>query len=172
MNDEIEDKLKVKVKRPGFSVPEHYFDQLTERIQTKISMEKLKDLSNGEGFTVPVSYFEQLEARIKEKTTTVKPKKEAGLFRLWRSDIVKYASAACFVLISAFGFYLNNHRSIPSVKSADMATEQTLFDIDEQVIIDHIQANKDTKTTTNASEKELEDYILNNYSQNDIASNL
>ncbi|PTT00312.1 hypothetical protein DBR11_10210, partial [Pedobacter sp. HMWF019] len=171
-NDEIEDKLKVKVKHPGFSVPEHYFDQLTERIQTKVSMEKLKDLSAGEGFAVPASYFEQLEARIKEKTTTVKSKKEAGIFRLWRSDIVKYASAACFVLVSAFGLYMNNHRSIPAAKSTDIATEQNLFDIDEQMIIDHIQANKNVKTTTNASEKELEDYILNNYSQTDIASNL
>nr|WP_199077278.1 hypothetical protein [Pedobacter sp. ASV19] len=172
MNDEIEDKLKVKVKQSGFSVPEHYFDQLTERIQTKVSMEKLKDLSSGDGFAVPASYFEQLEARIKEKTTTVKPKKEAGIFRLWRSDIVKYASAACFVLVSAFGLYMNNHHSISAEKSTDTTTEQTLFDIDEQMIIDHIQASKNVKTTTNASEKELEDYILNNYSQTDIASNL
>jgi len=152
----------------GFTVPSGYFDRLTDEINTRISVERLKVLvPQDSGFTVPDAYFERLEASITDK---ISPK--PGL-RLWRSGVMKYATAACFVIIAAAGILLfntGNRNKIPGTSHADIAAEQILFDIDEDVIIEHIEANYKEDNKTNTAEMELENYILNNYSQNDLAS--
>ncbi len=103
---------------------------------------------------------------------------KARIIPLWKRSFVKYASAACFVLISSFGvyFYQNNEAAnIPAaqLQSADFANEQMLYDIDESTIIDHLEAqNISNSKTTSASDTEVENYILNNYSSSDLAQEL
>lgn len=152
-------------------MPDNYFSQLNEEIRVRARLEDLKDLSGDGGFTVPPLYFEQLGDRVRTKLDIeAKPKKIAKIVRLWHSDLFKYASAACFIFVTAFGLYFSNQQHKTVSANDDMVNEQVLFDVDEQTIIDQI--HNQTTTTTNASQQELEDYILNNYSQNDIASNL
>lgn len=171
MNDEIEDRLKAKISGSGFSMPDQYFDELNEKIRMRAKLEEIKDLTGEGGFTVPPLYFEQLTDRIQVKTSRSNLTQQGTkLIRLWHSDLFKYASAACFIFVTAFGLYLGNQQHKSNTDRAEIANEQALFDVDEQGIIDQIQT-KGT-ATTNASQQEIEDYILNNYSQNDIASNL
>ena len=54
----------------------------------------------------------------------------------------------------------------------NQSNEQMLFDIDEEAIIEHMQTIDQVQTTTSATDTEIENYILNNYSQNEIARNL
>jgi hypothetical protein len=162
-------------KETGFITPQNYFAELTEQINASVFLEKMKaEVKSEGGFTVPDSYFSHLSAAIQSKTVgdreTVRRSKTV---KLWRSNLLKYASAACFVLIAGAGFFFNREQAQKTaVNNTELAAEQMLYDIDEQVIIDHIEANEETISKTSNSDAELESYILNNYSQNDIATSL
>jgi hypothetical protein len=128
-------------------------------------------LAKNPGFTVPDLYFEQLSGRIESRLLPEENKKVSKIVRLWNNDLLKYATAACFILITAFGLYLNNRPAATPVMSADMASEQYLLDIDEQLILEDVGRVQLLQASTTASEQELETYILSNYSSNEIAAN-
>jgi negative regulator of sigma E activity len=154
-----------------FTVPDNYFEQLNRDIQTRIAEERLKALTDGKGFIVPDLYFEQLSNRIEAKLIPQEDKKVVKVVRLWNNDLLKYATAACFILITAFGLYLNNRPTETPVMPTEMASEQFLLDIDEQLILEDVGNQQLLQASTSASEKELETYILSNYSSNEIAAN-
>lgn len=164
------DKLKSRVTSDGFTTPGQYFSELTEEITAAIATEKLKALAPMVEYAVPTGYFDQLQSNITAKTSA---KQQASVLTLWHSSLMKYASAACFIILSTTGFYFYQQHS-PSLKTAynDLATEQMLYDIDEDVIIDHIRDNNLQQAKAPATDIALENYILSNYSQSDIASDL
>ncbi|WP_432714291.1 hypothetical protein [Pedobacter sp.] len=172
MDNESADILKGMQGERGFSVPENYFEQLNRDIQTRVAEERLKAISLNNGFTVPELYFEQLNSKILQKLTATPTVETAKVVRLWQKDLFKYATAACFILVTAVGLYFNNNAPKTQDPSIDLASEQFFQDIDEQQILEHIQEGQVLQTQTTASEQELEDYILTNYSSNDIALNL
>jgi len=163
-----------KLDKTGFTTPDRYFDDLGERIHARISMERLKAEVPQDGFSVPENYFEQLNSKILSRLTLDEVRQpEAKTVRLWHSKFLKYASVACFVLVASFAVYVNQIQ--PSAKKpvlVNQANEQMLFDIDEEAIIEHMETNDQVQTTTSATDTEIENYILNNYSQNEIARNL
>lgn len=166
------DKLKAKAVDSGFSTPAGYFDNLNQQINSEILAERLKAIAPVKDYTpTPVNYFEQLQANILSKTVALK--QPTKIARLWHSAILKYTSAACFLIVSATGlyFYEQQPQNIRLAYS-DIATEQMLYDIDEQVIIDHIEANDLQQAKPAATDLALENYILNNYTQSEIASSL
>lgn len=162
------------VRETGFTTPAHYFDELSESINARISAEKLKSVIQNDGHTVPDHYFEKLQANILAKTVgETKPIAKPKVIRLWNSNLVKYTSAACFLLITGVGLYFNQHQSpAQQTVSSDLATEQMLYDIDEQVIIDHISSTDITQPKSTVADTDLENYILTNYSQNELATSL
>ena len=164
------DRLKAQVPSDGFTTPEHYFSELRDQITAGVALENLKALTVSEGHTVPAGYFEQLQNNIIAKTAA---KQKTPVLKIWHSSLMKYASAACFIILSTTGFYFYQHHT-PVLKTAynDLATEQMLYDIDEDVIIDHIKDNNLQQAKAPATDVALENYILSNYSQSDIASDL
>jgi hypothetical protein len=168
----VEERLKALAVSPGFTVPESYFEQLKGDVQTQLIEEKLTALTVSPGFTVPELYFEQLSSRIEvaSKPSAALPP-VARVVKLWRSDILKYATAACFILLTAFGFYINNNAVNKPNVATEMANEQILLDTDEQLTTESIVSKPAIDVNTRLSEEELETYILNNFSTNDIAAN-
>lgn len=167
------EKLKNKVADTGFTTPENYFNELNQQISSEILAERMKSIVTvAEHATVPPNYFEQLQANILAKTVDLDKKKQpAKIVRLLHSSILKYASAACFIILSATGLYFYQQESHPSLPIyTDIPTDQMLYEIDEQIIIDHIEANDLHQAKLATSDLALENYILSNYSQNDIAS--
>lgn len=171
--------LKDTVSSSGFSVPDQYFTTAKERIfkATTILTEEEDmitfSLPKLDGYTTPDLYFEKLQARILEKTTaeSTSAKSTTKIVRLWRSGLLKYASAACFVLVTTFGLYTNHQNMLK--ESSDAANEQMLYDINEQDIIDNIQGTPAIEDhNSNTTNTDLETYILNNFSQNDLSSAL
>lgn len=160
------------IKETGFTTPSNYFEELNEHIRVKMVTERLRAAIPQEGHAVPPNYFEQLQLNILAKTTGAS--KQPKIVRLWHSNVLKYASAACFVIIAGMGVYFNTNEQkvAQSINYTDAATEQMLFDIDEEVIIEHIEANYKDQQKPNAKEMALENYILNNYTQNDLTTNL
>jgi len=178
LNQVFLDKLKQKTNSNVFEVPANYFEDLTEMIETRIALEEINLPSRG--FAVPENYFETLQSRINSKIATeeIKPI-EAKIIPLWKKGFVKYASAACFVLMASFGvyFYQNNQNiattNAAQLRSAEMANEAMLYDIDESTIIEHVEAQTiSKKINISASDTEMENYILSNYSSTDLAQEL
>jgi negative regulator of sigma E activity len=170
------DGLKQKTSDNNFRFPQNYFEDLTERIQTRIALSEMPKAENA--FAVPENYFDNLQSRIAERIAASEPKKEAKIIPLWRRNIVKYASAACFLLMASFGVYFYQNGStttVQQVQSAEAVNEQMLYDIDESTIIDHLETQNTTssiKKTTSASDTEMENYILSNFSSNDLSQEL
>ncbi|MBO9674017.1 MAG: hypothetical protein J7577_11275 [Sphingobacteriaceae bacterium] len=169
------DRLKQKTSSNNFEVPQNYFEDLTERIQTRIVLEELPKAEHA--FSVPENYFDNLQSRITNKIALSEPKKVAKVIPLWRRSIVKYASAACFLLMVSFSIYFYQNSSvtgIQQVQSADAINEQMLYDIDENTIIDHLEAQNSASSNnkTSASDTEMENYILSHFSSSDLSQEL
>ncbi len=168
------EKLQNEVPETGLTTPENYFNDLNAHIGSALFTARLKALNPVSGYDIPEGFFEQQQTIILNHP--LKKEKKAyrsKVIRLWHSSLLKYASAACFIILSTTGIYFyQQHSQNSKVAYADMATEQILYDIDEQVIIDHIQANDLQKTEPAATDVALENYILNNYSQSDLATDL
>jgi len=177
MEENLEHRDWMKgIKGTGFTTPSNYFEELNEGIKARISVERLKSAVSNDGYVVPAAYFEQLQSKILARTTGLEAEhvRKPKIFRLWRSGLLKYASAACFVIMAGAGIYFNINQpgTVQMASHSDIATEQMLFDIDEDVIIEHIEASSKDDQKPGTSQTALENYILNNYSQNDLAGNL
>ncbi|WP_256004243.1 hypothetical protein [Pedobacter deserti] len=163
------------LKDTGFTIPSDYFEELDDQVRARIFLEKFPPSTNS-GFIVPSNYFEQLAAEIISKTSA-KVGEPAKITRLWPSGFIKYASVACFVILLAAGYmagnkWLSQSQSAQEERFNDIVSEQVLFDIDEQVIIEHIESLNQGDPIASAEDQALEKYILDNYSQSDLASNL
>jgi hypothetical protein len=153
----------------GFTIPQNYFEDLGIQIENRIAVDQLMALAKTDGFKTPVNYFDKLNADILSKTSGTVQKTK--VVRLWQTDFMKYASAACFILLTASGLYINQQNTLKETRTAELANEQMLYDIDESVIIDHIQESQ-APTTASASDTEMENYILNHFSSSDLSNNL
>ena len=148
-----------------FSVPPNYFEELSASIEAKVAVDRLKSLAGDQPFTVPSGYFDRLNAEVMAKA-----KSPSKVLKLWRSGIVKYASAACFLLIAGLGTYFYQDQPKQTINYAEIANEQMLFDIDEDVIIEHIQGTDVSIQPTTADQSDLESYILNNFSTSELTA--
>lgn len=153
----------------GFSVPENYFEELGANIEARIAIDRFKNLTDNDGFKTPANYFDNLNAQILSKTSALKPKTK--VFKLWSSDLMRYAAAACFIVLTASGLYLNQQNTLQQNRNAEIASEQMLYDIDESVIIEHLIENE-SLTSASPSDAELENYILDHYTTNELSNNL
>ena len=151
--------------RDVFSVPKNYFEELSASIEAKKSVDNLRNMAAEEAFSVPTDYFEKMRADIFAKT-----KSPSKVLKIWRSNVLKYASAACFVLVAGLGVYFNQEQPSQSAYYAEIANEQMLFDIDEDVIIDHIQGTEAAITPVSADQSDLESYILTNFSTTELTA--
>ncbi|MES2419488.1 MAG: hypothetical protein V4541_14980 [Bacteroidota bacterium] len=160
--------LTIKEKQ-GFKVPVNYFEELKQQIESKVATDQINVLVKGDGFTTPANYFEQLKTDILNKTITKTP--ETKIVRLWHTDLIKYVSAACFIIMAASALYLNQQQVIKQKANTDLAAEQLLLDIDENVIINYLDA-ANTHESKKLTQAETELYILNNFSTNDLTTSL
>lgn len=153
----------------GFSIPQNYFEELTVQIEDRIAIDQLQTLVATDGFKTPEGYFDKLQANILSQTSESRPKPKT--IKLWQSDFMKYVSAACFIVLAASGLYLNQQSVLKQDRKIELANEQMLYDIDESVIIEHLEESQ-TVNTASASDTEMENYILNHFSSSDLSNNL
>ncbi len=161
--------LENLAKKQNFSTPPNYFKELSTRIQSRIASNQITNLVKTEDFKTPVNYFESLQTNILNKTTN--QTKKAKIVRLWALSFTKYAAAACFILIIFTTFlYFNTQKTASQNASTALTTEQLLYDIDENTIIE--QVNLAQQTELQIPKAELETYILNHYNTTDLTTDL
>ncbi|TCC86983.1 hypothetical protein EZ428_22520 [Pedobacter frigiditerrae] len=153
----------------GFNVPQNYFEDLANQIESRIASAQIKSLVKTDGFKTPANYFETLQADILSKTSGTT--QETKFVRLWGSDLMKYASAACLFMVIGSGLYFTQQSKVTQTASLELAKEQALYDIDESTILEHIQESQ-AATVTTVSDTEMENYILDNFSSTDLSNNL
>jgi hypothetical protein len=92
-------------KKNGYSIPNGYFDNLSENIRISIFLSEIEHKKSDNGFITPRNYFNELESKLSKiprNFTNSAPKKTLKIISL---NFIKYAVAATFLLISAFAFY-------------------------------------------------------------------
>ena len=144
-----------------YRVPDNYFNNLSAEINAAVFLDGL----HGSGFTTPLNYFDKLQATILDQTINTK------IIRFWYHDLIKYAAAACIIVLAASSLYVNEQNKVKEAKFTELASEAMLYDIDESVIIEHLKESQ-TATNASASKAEIESYILDHYSSNDLSNNL
>ena len=148
----------------GFTVPENYFNTLENSINAEVGLEEFKDDKN-QGFEVPNNYFETLQYQINTKIV-----KNGKTIKLWRQPFFKSAVAAS-IIIAATGGWLITDQTNKQISSNVLTNDQMLYDIDQSVIEEYIHESQNAKTTK-ATVVELEAYILDNFSTNELSNNL
>jgi hypothetical protein len=96
-------------QRPGFKVPENYFEDLEAGIMAAVDekqlLENLKFKANP-GFTVPDEYFSTLENKVLEKIG--QPHGKGKVISLFNNTKFYYATAAAAVFIAIISTYFFN----------------------------------------------------------------
>lgn len=148
-----------------FTIPVNYFEELTGRIEERISIENLHKLVPNDGFKIPETYFSQLSNRINERinenSSIIKIKRKT-VFSTWAS----YSAAACISILIGTVIYFN---------STGYTINKQLSDVPDQEIINYLQIHSTAndipyimenvnpeglkQITTDVSSDELEAYI-------------
>lgn len=153
----------------GFTVPQNYFEELGTQIESRIALDQIHNLVETDGFKTPANYFDKLNAEILSKTSAAASKTK--VVRFWRTDFMRYAAAACFILVVASGLYVNEQQNAKAIRADELANEQMLYNIDESVIFEHIQESQ-IAAASMTTDTEMENYILDNFSSTELSNNL
>lgn len=145
----------------GFNVPDGYFAQLNEDIIRKTS---------GNGFTIPVGYFETLETRILKKVDKPKIIRHDFAFKQLILGI-----AASIIIIAGFftvkNKFYSSHQYSES-KMNNLSDEEIINYVDVDDIKDlHIAENTSNKVE-DKTQKQEEDYLINNADEQQIIEQL
>lgn len=150
----------------GFNIPHHYFEDFNQQITSETNLRNLLK-NKSEGFSVPQDYFNQLRRTILDRSTENGKIKS---FFNWK-PYYKYVAAACITLFLTGTIIINNYYKNYQSNSQTTNIEQSLYNIDEATIIEYINENQN-QNSQKLNKEELEDYILNNFTTNDIIRNL
>ncbi len=161
------------IKANPFKVPANYFEDLGEKIQSEVFLDNLN--SNTDGFKTPIAYFDNLGEQIinqiklqeiivgdlgfatpqnyfenaKQQTLKSIQIKKKGIARIINLSLVRYAAAACILMITSFGIYININQSknlshqlseIPD-EEIESYLQQHVDNGDVPIIIDNLSDN-------------------------------
>jgi len=170
-------------KENSFSIPENYFDILSNRLKSEVNL--IEITSKSDDFDIPANYFENLKEQIQAQSFLSIQKSEEfdipkGYFENNKSIIlekinpskqkfsktvtlafIRYAAAACILLTTSFGIYLNslnvktNAQALSKIPSADLELylQQNIETSDIQTVIENIP----TETVFSIQKAEIKD---------------
>ncbi|QIE60749.1 hypothetical protein G5B37_14650 [Rasiella rasia] len=151
----------------GFTTPDHYFDDLEERILNSV----LEDtLPKEAGFKVPENYFNRVEEKLVAQIPAISEETDAKVIPLYKSRIfiVSASVAACVAfIVSIINFSSETSITLNDVNTETIASyiDEGNLDFSEQEIALLLQ-DEDVSALAVPSEdistENLTDYLLNN----------
>ena len=123
--------------KPGFKVPENYFQEMEDRLMQVIQNEStlthdMSSYSGKSGFSVPEGYFSTLEDTILEKVKKTEPK----VIPLFLARKLFYAAAVAAVFIGIIStLFIRNNTNEFTMDSIELSAlenyiEEGYFDLD------------------------------------------
>lgn len=162
-------KNKLPYYKPGFKVPEDYFDTLENRLMDSVKLinpERVEKVKSASPFKVPDNYFDSFDEKVLDKINQEeKSTKVIGLFSNRRSFYYVAAVAAVFIALITTTFFnpaqpvtiqslesvaLENYiieslelstTDIVEITDANENFSSQSTDIDEEAIIEYLQEN-------------------------------
>jgi hypothetical protein len=134
-------------KENGFTIPDGYFESLGQHIQSRILVEEVLG-DPAEHFTVPHGYFNKLNKSILDKTVNSGNVNRKGIVRkLFASTAFKYATAACFAIALGSGILLNEISNSPENAHKNSFLHKQLSAVPVDEIKNYLQLNVDAGDT-------------------------
>lgn len=158
----------------GLTVPQDYFISLAANIKTTVNLSK--ETKSKSSFEVPVNYFAQLQNSLAAKTIHSELATKPRIIKLWHKDLLKYASAACLIFVSFFGGYYYSQHS-DSTPDTPVQTEVAKDGAQNKVVestTGSLQNSENISKPENptSTDTEMENYLLNHYTANELAQDL
>jgi hypothetical protein len=94
---------KLHSKKPGFTTPKNYFDQLESKIMEEVVL--TSKVSKENPFNVPDNYFEELDLRIVSQIS--EKEKQPKVISIFKNTTLRYVAgiaAAVLLFVSIFQF--------------------------------------------------------------------
>ncbi len=150
----------------AFETPEGYFESLEDQVFAELSLAHLKDrlLQQDAGFLVPPAYFEESQKSILQSVN----KRPVPVAKVLHINFIRYAAAACMLLMTAAGVYMNIQQTnsvshqLSKVSDADLEDYLQLHTdaSDVPALIDNLKGDEVfTMDDTQLSEDEIKDYL-------------
>lgn len=151
--------IDIESKNRAFKIPDNYFKNLKEQIK----VQSFLPLQQKEEFDIPTRYFENNKTIILEKINPSKQKFSKTITLAF----IRYAAAACILLTTSFGIYLNslnvktNAQALSKIPSADLESylQQNIESSEIQTIIENIPA----ETIFSIQKAEIEENDIEEY---------
>jgi hypothetical protein len=129
-------------------------------------LKKLEPIKKNQQLGVPENYFEQFNDRLAEKIKNKHQGEKRTFYQLIKPQLAVAASFAALFLLAytVFNVLIPEKDGISLTESEIYATlENELADIDELMLVEHIEYNKKTKfySDIDLSEKEILEYLSN-----------
>lgn len=127
--------ITAKAENGGLNVPQNYFTTLSDQIQTNITADQWSKTDSQQAFTVPDNYFEQTKENIIKATSNTAITESPKIKRMLPA-FIKYAAAACILIISGLTLYNN-------VNKEDSLNDK-LANVSEEAIVNYLISRSDT----------------------------
>ena len=168
-------------KRNNFSIPDGYFDQLSDKLSQESSNKLNIDKKNN--FTIPEGYFENLAGRIEEKINQDNTEKDK-VISINRTRIIRFISVAASVaaiLVLVFIFNKNTPTIDENLAQTEVNFEEiTVEQFDEAIysstaneLVDYIEyddiqtdileENDFNEVDLDITSSEIDDYLSSDY---------
>ena len=147
----------------GFSVPENYFEVMSENISDKVrSIPNLSSVPKANVFEVPDGYFARLENAIRENISPESISVVQQVEQWYRRPklVLAYASVFIFVIIVSTYFLTDSFNSTVSdndISLNDIYSSDVVNELDESALASLLD-----EPSASSSSAQLEDYMIDN----------
>ena len=162
---------KIKNKGAGFKAPENYFENLEDKILSKINK---SDLTKNTGFKTPDKYFENIDNKILTKIKSNKSSKVVSLKNYNYIKIISFSIAASFLLFIGINKFKSNSNNFNfetvAISEIENWVENDLISFNAYDIAETF-SDIDLIIDDNYSDEEILDYLDNTDIENLIIEN-
>lgn len=152
------------IKKPGFKIPDNYFDGLEDSVMNQI---KLKNKIVDSGFKTPDSYFDALDGKILTRT-----KQEPKVIKFFSKRNLIYVTSIAAVFVLMFNIFWANKPSSTELEVADIAQyllqQEDISDYELASLLTEYDLTTDNFIDSQIPEEHLEKYLLENTTLEDL----
>jgi len=150
------------INSTGFKTPSNYFESFDKKLMLRLDEEKSIEGISSSGFTIPKDYFTSIETEILNKVTSENETKVVRLFSRKKAYYVSGIAASLLLMLAVFNGSATDEFSVEMVENYFAESSLDSYELAELLSDANILEDDFTITEINNTEKNLEDYLLEN----------